>query len=440
MARLPTPGFDNGAWGDILNEYLRVSHNEDGTLKVEPIPADEKGAAGGVAELDLAGLVPSGQLATGTADTSSYLRGDGTWQQVNKSTVGLSQVDNTSDASKPVSTATQAALDGKVAKGGDTMTGGLTVGASASTTVPQVTIAPSTSVSGASLLRFLLDRSWEFQQHATGAGTALQLASLSSDKYFRILNSGGAYNTLSVYVSTTTTSNAVGIGLDPTPGSGRLQFGAGTTAADGIRFGTDTNLYRSAADTLKTDDNLQVAGYVQSVRPSGAPDTAASYQISVGGTDAVARFVTFLSGKFEWGDGTNARDTNLYRSAADTLKTDDAFIAGAGITPRVNTLVVSGSTYTPAINTTDLAIINTPSADFTVANPTGTPVDGQKLTLRIKSGATGYIPTWGSGYQSSGLCVLPNYAQPASKTVTLGFTYDAAAAKWVLLAFDMVGY
>src|SRR5580765_3996311 len=44
-----------------------------------------------------------------------------------KSDVGLANVDNTSDASKPVSTATQAGLDGKVAKAGDTMTGNLIV-------------------------------------------------------------------------------------------------------------------------------------------------------------------------------------------------------------------------------------------------------------------------------------------------------------------------
>jgi len=33
MARLPTPGSDNGNWGDILNQFLLVSHNSDGTLK-----------------------------------------------------------------------------------------------------------------------------------------------------------------------------------------------------------------------------------------------------------------------------------------------------------------------------------------------------------------------------------------------------------------------
>lgn len=33
MARLPTPGQDAGSWGTILNQYLLVEHNADGTLK-----------------------------------------------------------------------------------------------------------------------------------------------------------------------------------------------------------------------------------------------------------------------------------------------------------------------------------------------------------------------------------------------------------------------
>ncbi len=33
MARLPVPGSDNGTWGDILNDFLSVEHNSDGSLK-----------------------------------------------------------------------------------------------------------------------------------------------------------------------------------------------------------------------------------------------------------------------------------------------------------------------------------------------------------------------------------------------------------------------
>ncbi len=31
MARLPTVGGDDGNWGELLNEYLEVEHNADGT-------------------------------------------------------------------------------------------------------------------------------------------------------------------------------------------------------------------------------------------------------------------------------------------------------------------------------------------------------------------------------------------------------------------------
>ena len=48
-------------------------------------------------------------ISTGT--TSQYFRGDKTWQIIDKSTVGLNNVDNTPDANKPISLATQNALD-----------------------------------------------------------------------------------------------------------------------------------------------------------------------------------------------------------------------------------------------------------------------------------------------------------------------------------------
>ena len=51
----------------------------------------------------------------------------GTVSGVSKSMVGLGNVDNTSDANKPVSTATQTALDAKLSLSGGTMTGALTL-------------------------------------------------------------------------------------------------------------------------------------------------------------------------------------------------------------------------------------------------------------------------------------------------------------------------
>lgn len=36
MTRLPEPGGDSGSWGAILNDFLRQSHNSDGSLKTIP--------------------------------------------------------------------------------------------------------------------------------------------------------------------------------------------------------------------------------------------------------------------------------------------------------------------------------------------------------------------------------------------------------------------
>lgn len=60
------------------------------------------------------------------------------------------------------------------------------------------------------------------------------------------------------------TTNRLGLGVN-TGVNSRLTLAAGTTAADGILFGADTNLYRSAANTLRTDDNVVVGGTTYSI-------------------------------------------------------------------------------------------------------------------------------------------------------------------------------
>lgn len=76
----------------------------------------------------LAGIEEGAQVnkvtgVKGSAE-SSYRVGN---VNITKANIGLGNVDNTSDANKPISTATQTALNGKVSKSGDTMTGTLVV-------------------------------------------------------------------------------------------------------------------------------------------------------------------------------------------------------------------------------------------------------------------------------------------------------------------------
>jgi hypothetical protein len=87
MSRLPIPGSDNNIWGNVLNDFLTVEHNSDGTLKkantinnAEQITS--KGVAGGYASLDGAGVVPVAQLGSGTASSGTYLRGNNTWGSI----------------------------------------------------------------------------------------------------------------------------------------------------------------------------------------------------------------------------------------------------------------------------------------------------------------------------------------------------------------------
>jgi len=89
-----------------------LSAKADTTALSNYVATSQKGAANGVATLDATGKVPSGQLpASGGAVTSVATRtGD---VVLTKSDVGLGNVDNTSDANKPISSATQTALNGK---------------------------------------------------------------------------------------------------------------------------------------------------------------------------------------------------------------------------------------------------------------------------------------------------------------------------------------
>jgi hypothetical protein len=87
--------------------------------------------------------------------SADYYRGDKTFHTLNKAAVGLSNVDNTSDANKPVSTATQTALDAKVSKTGDeTITGIKTLTTDTSGHALQVYRASSTVGTLESVLGF----------------------------------------------------------------------------------------------------------------------------------------------------------------------------------------------------------------------------------------------------------------------------------------------
>ncbi len=115
--------------------------------------------------------------------------------------------------------------------------------------------------------------------------------------------------------------------------------------------------------------------------------TAADNAVDIGvKDDANARLAIDAGGRVTWGDGTNAADTNLYRDAADVLKTDDTFKAAAlyveGIeidttgADSLEALVYDGTKFAPAAiprSLDDLSdvVITTP-AEFQTLEYNGT--------------------------------------------------------------------
>lgn len=69
MARLPTPGGDDGAWGDVLNDFLNQAHNGDGSLRDKYRAPIRFGAA-----VASAGVTGSDRAAGARTLTSARMR------------------------------------------------------------------------------------------------------------------------------------------------------------------------------------------------------------------------------------------------------------------------------------------------------------------------------------------------------------------------------
>jgi len=143
------------------------------------------------------------------------------------------------------------------------------------------------------------------------------------------------------------------LSLEGNNGKTSLTIDANDSDTDaGLTIGGDANLYRSAADTLVTDDIFGIKKTGSGVATFQITDTGASTGMTIGGdtrlyrnaADTLATDAQFIiqetgSGKttFQISDtGTDigmtlGLDTNLYRSSANNLTTDDTFDAAGGL-------------------------------------------------------------------------------------------------------------
>lgn len=142
MPRLPQPGSDHGTWGDVLNDFLSQALATNGQLKPDSVGSvqlkDNAVTADAIAPNSItsvalasnavtAAIIADGSITEPLLDAAlqaklnsgavvSSVAGKTGTVTLNKTDVGLGNADNTSDENKPVSTAQQTALNGKLDK------------------------------------------------------------------------------------------------------------------------------------------------------------------------------------------------------------------------------------------------------------------------------------------------------------------------------------
>jgi hypothetical protein len=64
------------------------------------------------------------------------------------------------------------------------------------------------------------------------------------------------------------------------------------------------------------------------------------------------------------------------------------------------------------------------------------PTDGQRIVFQVTQGTGGpFAITWDTGYEFSAGLPKPNLSTTAGQTDLLGYVYNAAKGKWLLVAF-----
>lgn len=105
--------------------------------------------------------------------------------------------------------------------------------------------------------------------------------------------------------------------------------------------------------------------------------------------------------------------------------------ASSGVIVERSTTTTSTSSIIPNCDTTDIYCVTALAANAAVGTPTGTPSNGQKLTIRITADGSTRNLTWttsSGGYRAIGV-TLPSQVA-FLKTVYIGCLYNANAGYW----------
>lgn len=193
----------------------------------------------------------------------------------------------------------------------------------------------------------------------------------------------------------------------------------GNATADlaSIAAGTDNQVLRRSGTSLAFGAvNLASSDAVTGILPVGNGGTDNAF-FTVSGPASTAKTYTF----------PNENMTVVGLSQTQTL-------TNKRVTPRIGT-VADAATITPTGDDSDQYNVTALAQAATVAAPSGTPTNGQKLVIRIKDNGTARALTWttsSGAYRAIGV-TLPT-TTVISKTVYVGCIYNAADTFWDVVA------
>lgn len=354
MARLPQPGSDAGTWGGVLNDYLSQSHNADGSLKASAVGSagaeltSNKAQPNGYAGLDANGLVPVAQLPASSVAGVQSVNGLSGVVNLSASDIGLDQVNNTNDANKPISVATQAALDLKY----DAQVNGIPesdlssgVQAKLNTTgAVQLGDLTNVNVSGATDGQALVlqGTTWGAATITTGGGGVTDhgaLTGLADDDHLQ-------YHT---------------------DARGDARYYTKTQIDTSLSAKANTNDSRFSDQRVPTDNSVTAAKIVNGTITEAKLDAATQAKIdSVGAVSSVAGrtgAVTLTKSDVGLANVDNTSDVNKPISTATKTYVDNAVAASHG----GQTATAKTANYTAVAG--DFVIANAASSGFTVTLP-----------------------------------------------------------------------
>jgi nucleoside phosphorylase len=135
-------------------------------------------------------------------------------------------------------------------------------------------------------------------------------------------------------------------------------------------------------------------------------------------------------------DGTDERWENVLLTTGEVVGTTDTqTLTDKRINPRAVTASGTSGSLTPNGDTTDVYVAEGLTGAITLAQPSGTPVDGQKLLIRLEDDGTARAITWttsAGAFREVGI-TLPT-TTVATKITYVGCVYNGTDSFWDAIA------